>query len=592
MANGGRIDFTVGFKVDKSGLADITKQFNQLSQMTTEDFISKNSKFGSSFKDFKLAEKELKSIKLTIKDVQSAYNEAFDSTTGITNINKLSASLNKIGISKIATDFKKLGVEGVNTFNSMARQVLSTNLKFKETNNLLDKMGTTLINTLKWSVSSSLINRFVGSFQQAYGYVQHLDSSLNDIRIVTGKSADEMARFGEQANKAAKDLGKATTDYTEASLIYYQQGLADDEVRARTETTLKAANVTGQSTSEVSEQLTAVWNGYRIQASETEQAVDRLAAVAATTAADLEELSTGMSKVAAAANSMGVDMDQLNATIATIESVTRQAPESVGTALKTIYARMGDLKLGETDEDGLGLGDVSGTLEKVGIEVLDVNGDLRDMGTVIEEIGAKWDTWTKAEQTAIAEAVAGKRQYNNLFALFDNWDMYNKALETSRNSMGTLQKQQDVYMESTAAHLQQLKTQSEDLYDSLIKTSDINKILDIFTELTKVFTDFIDAVGGGKNVLLGLGSVVTNIFSKQISVQLGDVITKFKNGTENAALLKQEIERIQVARQATDPTTDTYKAIVKMKSESQKYYGVMSNEEIANLDKAMNIKMH
>ena len=54
--------------------------------------------------------------------------------------------------------------------------------------------------------------------------------------------------------------------------------------------------------------------------------------------------------------------------------------------------------------------------------------------------------------------MAGKRQYNNLIALFDNWDMYSKSLETSANAMGTLQHQQDIYMESTEAKLQQLKT--------------------------------------------------------------------------------------------------------------------------------------
>ena len=582
MANGGRIDFTVGFKTDKSGLSQIKTELNELSKISSQDLLNMN----PNLQGIKSAKAEMQKIQATVKDVQKAYNNAFNPATNITNIDKLATSLKKIGIEKIYKDFSKLGAQGVQAFNNIGKQILSTNLKFKETNNIIDKMGTTLINTLKWNISSSFINRFTGAFQQAYGYVQHLDTSLNDIRIVTGKSADEMDRFAVQANKVAQSLGKATTDYTEASLIYFQQGLGDEEAMARAETTLKAANVTGQSTAEVSEQLTAVWNGYQVSAENTEQAVDKLAAVAATTAADLEELSTGMSKVASAANSMGVDMDQLNATIATIESVTRQAPESVGTALKTIYARMGDLKLGGTDEDGLKLGDVSGTLQKVGIDVLDVNGELRDMGVVIEEIGAKWDTWTKAEQTAIAEAVAGKRQYNNLFALFDNWDMYTQALETSRNSMGTLQKQQDIYMESTAAHLQQLKTQSENLYDSLIQTSDINAVIDAIIKITEVFTDLVDSIGGGKSVLLGLGAVATNVFSKQISIQLEDMITKFKNGKENAALLSQEIARTANLK-GIGQTSEAFGALKSLKQDAQQYYGVMSNEEIKNINTAI-----
>jgi hypothetical protein len=41
---------------------------------------------------------------------------------------------------------------------------------------------------------------------------------------VTGKSADDMAKFAKQANEAAKALSTTTTEYTKASLIYFQQG--------------------------------------------------------------------------------------------------------------------------------------------------------------------------------------------------------------------------------------------------------------------------------------------------------------------------------------------------------------------------------
>jgi hypothetical protein len=39
-----------------------------------------------------------------------------------------------------------------------------------------------------------------------------------------------MDKFAIRANKAAKELGASTKSYTDASLIYYQQGLSDQEV--------------------------------------------------------------------------------------------------------------------------------------------------------------------------------------------------------------------------------------------------------------------------------------------------------------------------------------------------------------------------
>jgi hypothetical protein len=49
-----------------------------------------------------------------------------------------------------------------------------------------------------------------------------LDKSLTNISIVTGKTADQMARFARSANESAKALSSTTKAYADASLIYYQ----------------------------------------------------------------------------------------------------------------------------------------------------------------------------------------------------------------------------------------------------------------------------------------------------------------------------------------------------------------------------------
>jgi TP901 family phage tail tape measure protein len=184
--------------------------------------------------------------------------------------------------------------------------------------------------------------------------------------------------------------------------------------------------------------LTAVWNGYKVSAAEAELYVDKLSAVAATTAADLEELSTGMSKVASAANIMGVDIDQLNAQLATIVSVTREAPESIGTALKTVYARMSDIEAGLDAETTLG--EYTAQMKALGFNALDATGKLRDQGDVIEEIGNNWNKLSSNQQVSLAQVIAGTRQYSRMMALFDNWDMYQQAKNTSEGSAGALQK--------------------------------------------------------------------------------------------------------------------------------------------------------
>lgn len=538
MAN--QIKFDVGFNVNKSDLTALTTALRNV-----QNEVNKANVTGT------LTE-ELKKAGTAASQLESILNQSWNSKLGQLDLSKVNQSVKTTygSVSQLKQILESSGNSGAAAYNKFASTVLNTNIQLRESNKLISQMAITLGNAFRYGISSRIMNEFVGSIQQAFNYTKKLDTSLNDIRIVTDKSADSMERFARQANDAAKDMGANTLDYTNAALIYYQQGLSDKEVAARTETTIKAANVTGQTGEEVSEQLTAVWNGYKVTAEETETYVDKLAAVAATTAADLEELSTGMSKVASAANAMGVDFDDLNAQIATIVSVTRQAPESVGTALKTIYARLGDLKVDGVDEFGVSLGEVSSQMVQMGIQILDQEGNLRDMSSVIAEVASKWNTWTEAQKQAAAVAMAGKRQYNNLIALFDNWDMYTDALNTSVKAVGTLQHQQDIYMESTAAHLQKLKTESQKTYDILFNQDDVNDFADALTGLLGIFNNFLDAIGGGKEALIALGTLGTRIFSEQIGSGLGDMVLNMERVKANADLdiLKQQVINTHMAQ--------------------------------------------
>ena len=384
MPNGGNITYGVKFDVDKQQLSQLKSELANLQKLTTQDIMKQNPNLG-----LEEAKQQLKLIKQEAGQVQTAIASAFNPKLGSLNISKLQTELKNLNIGQIYKDFQKAGAAGIQAFNQIPSAVMKTNLQLRESHSLLDRIGSTMTNSIKWGITSRVVNSLANSLQGAWNYTKALDTSLNDIRIVTGKSAEEMEKFAIQANKAAQGLGASTRDYTNAALIYYQQGLDDAESQRRAEITVKTANVTGQTGREASEQLTAIWNGYKVNAEEAELYIDKVAAVAAGTAADLEEMATGMSKVAAAANAAGVDIDQLNATLATVVSVTREAPETIGSAFKTIYARLGDLKLGGTDEDGVTLGKVSGQLEALGVQILKDNGDMREMGDIVEDIAAK-----------------------------------------------------------------------------------------------------------------------------------------------------------------------------------------------------------
>ena len=490
-----------------------------------------------------------------VNTLQHALRAAYDTKLNTVNIEKFNQYLakSKMSVQDLYINLSRMGATGRQAFMDMTQTSLMMGRSVKQTNDLVTQMQQTMKNTVTWGISSGLWNNILSSVSKAWTYVKGLNSDLNDIRIVTGKSADQMERFAKTANKTAKELAVSTRDYTQGALLYYQQGDNEETVETKTNITAKASNVTGQDMATVSEQLTAVWNGYQVanQAAEEgmqvyEEYVDKLAAVAATTASDLEEQATAMSKVASAAHTLGVGFDDLNAQIATIESVTRQAPESVGTALKTIYARLGDLKVDGVDEFGVTLGEVSSQLAIMGVDILDTNGDMKDMSTIMEDIANKWQLWTSAQKQAAAIAMAGKRQYNNLFALFENQDMYNKALNTSMEASGTLAEQQAIAVEDLDSKLQKLATSTEKVYDALFNEESIGGLIDAFTVVVDLIGSAVQGIGGLEVLIPAVGGKLLKSFGADIG---NTVAKKVENKRVRERELKNDDAKLQLATQ-------------------------------------------
>ena len=564
--NGGTIKFGVGFETDQTSLNKLKKSLQDLQKI----------KLG----DFKGSAKDLDQMQQTAKKVQIALEKAFNPTLNTTNVKIFQSELQKTvgSIDQVYNKLKLAGPQGEVAFHQMATEVLTTNLKLKETNSLIDSMGKTMVNTVKWGIASSIMNTFTQSVQGAFQYVQSLERSLTNIRIVTGDSTEKMAQFAEQANRSAQALGRSTLDYTKASLTFYQQGLSDEDVQARTEATLKAQNITGAG-EEMADYLTAVWNGYKVANEEAEVYVDKLAAVADSSASDMSELAIAMSKVASTANTLGVDVDQLNAQIATVVATTRQAPESVGTAFKTIYSRMNDIKTG-SDEAEISLGNYSGKMAELGFNVLDATGHLRDTGQVMEEIGGRWQDLTKEQQIYLAQTMGGQRQVNQLMALFDNWTTYSELLNTSLESEGTLAEKNARYMESLGAKMEQLGAAGERVKASLINENELKGGVQALTNLVNLMGNFIESIGGGSTALLAFGALATQVFQDTIARQINSVITNLQNKKDNKLLKQQDIEKTELFGKSEGYEQGVITNLVDNKKAIQDYYNIMSQGEI------------
>ena len=520
-----QLNVNLGFTADtskaKAQLQDLQKQLTNL--------VNSPSKMNGSISD------QIWEATRAAAELKTHLESATNASTGSLDFTKLNDSLKASGksLSDYGEKLVKMGPDGQKAFMSLAQSVANAEVPIRRSNALLSEMWVTMKNTARWQLSSSILHGFMGALSSAYGYAQDLNESLNNIRIVTGYSSEQMAQFAEQANKAAKALSTTTTEYTNASLIYYQQGLADEEVRQRTDITIKMANAAGESAEKVSDQLTAVWNNFYDGTQSLEHYADVMTALGAATASSTDEIAGGLEKFAAIADTIGLSYEYAASALATITANTRQSEEVVGTALKTIFARIQGLNLGETLEDGVTLNKYSEALQKVGISIFDAAGGLKDMDTILDEMGAKWSTLNTAQQTALAQTVAGVRQYNQLISLMDNWDSgdgdsFQANLDTARNADGALQEQSDIYAESWEAASDRVRAALEGIYSTLIDDDAFISILNTIEKIISYIDNLIDSVGGLSGVLTTVGALLTKVFSAQISQSISNMAYSMK----------------------------------------------------------------
>lgn len=210
-------------QVNLSFTADIAKAKQQISEL--QKSLVNVSKMPEDISSI-FNNNSIKEAKEAVIELQQHLNAAVNINTGKLDLSRFSTSL-KASNKDLSVYYDKLlaaGEEGQKAFYKLSQAIASAEAPVTRISKRMDDFLVTLKNTAKWQISSSIMHGFMGSIQSAYSYAQDLNSSLNDIRIVSGESSEEMAKFAKQANKAAQELSASTLAYTDASLIFFQQG--------------------------------------------------------------------------------------------------------------------------------------------------------------------------------------------------------------------------------------------------------------------------------------------------------------------------------------------------------------------------------
>lgn len=320
--------------------------------------------------------------------------------------------------------------------------------------------------------------------------VTDLDQAMTTVAMVTSMNRKEAWALLSTYQNLSKEVGVATSELANLSVYFFRQGRSAKEAMELTEVAAKSAKVAGINVEEAANYLTSAVNGFGLAADQAEEVADKFAELSASSASSFEEIAIAMSKVAPVAQSAGISIDFMMGVIAKGIETTREAPENIGTAFKTVFARMRKVTDIGAADDGTSLNEVDRALESIGVSLRDTTGQFRNLEDVLIDVGMKFDSLNSIEKAYVATALAGTRQQSRLLAVFNDFDRTLELIDESGNSLGAMSVQHEEYMQGMSAALTGLKT----AWEQLITTFASSEVLiGLFNGLSKTLSFMADS---------------------------------------------------------------------------------------------------
>lgn len=212
-----------------------------------------------------------------------------------------------------------------------------------------------------------------------------------------------------------------------------------------------------------------------------------------------QSVAEGMQNAGASLKTMGASVTDGMAYFTAINEIMQNAGKS-SNGLKaiaqnmtgiTVSAKDGSLKL---NKSALAL------KEYAKIDIQKPNGELRDMGDVLDELGGKWKDLGKTQQQALMVAIGGKQRSSQFSALMDNWETVKQIQQeiASGAALGSADAENARYIDSIEGRIVKLQEELRKLVTTTIST-------DMFKGMVSGLTSFVSGLNSVIGALDKLG---------------------------------------------------------------------------------------
>lgn len=483
-------------------------------------------------KQLQALEAELGNVSQKLTDYKKSFQESTSTTKESTNLRNLVTTINKYeetlnnldkrqDLKKRLYDIRDAAEAQSKPFSVLSNEFSELKIDMENAGIAAETLGQKLSRLFKEHFQTAIAMAGVAMVKQGlrevYNNVLELDTAVTELKKVSKMTGNEMNEYLDRTAINARELGANISDLVNSTADWKRLGYTDKDSEELARVSALMANVGDQidNATTASSYLISAMQGFGLVADDAERLLDCMNQIANTEPVSMNDLGIIMQKSSAAMSAAGNTYQETLSLAAAVNGVLQDADTS-GTYLKTLSMY---LRASKTDAENAGIAtdgmassvsELRSELKQLaGVDIMKDNNTFKSTYQIMKELSEVWKDLSDTTQANITELISGKRGGQSTSALLNNFSVAEDAMKQALNSSGSAMRENQTYMDSLQAKLNQLDSAFQKFSTDLMK-SDIPKF---FVSLATVFVDGADSAVKFAGALPTLAAAISGVLS-------------------------------------------------------------------------------
>ena len=369
-------------------------------------------------------------------------------------------------------------------FNKTRAMTDSLAKSFQEAGINAEILGTRIAQIAKrfsgFFIYTAALFKFLEAIRETTQAIKDLDRTSASLgKVLKDLSEEDIDAVNQQLIEMAINTKRAYGEAATAMENFARQGLSTKDAMQATKGVLDLLNISTVDAATASKLIITTFNAFGGEMEEMTKTLATFSDLADASAIDVVDLAQGFIRSAAAAEAFGVSQEQLASAIATVGGVTQMQATRIGTAFKTIFSYLGQNRKAVLE--------LTASYRGINRSVGDLDNEFSTMHDTLRFVADGWASFSKEQRSAIGQLVGGKRRFNELSALMQNFSKYQELYGQSLEESNAIQRKSEVESKTLAAAHRELSSS--------------------IVQLSKSFTDF-GATDFYKDIVSGLSTII------------------------------------------------------------------------------------